>query len=92
MIARVSTSEICEGKVIVEHMVRKFCEVRGCGEPDLEWGRENENLPFHLRVTVDGPSSTRVLRLPRAPVQDRDLGTLARLARNFVWQLTPDAP
>ncbi len=84
--------EILEGKAIVERLVCGFCEARGFGEPDLEWGRENENLPFHLRVTVDGPSSTRVLRLPRAPLEDCEIGTLARLARNFVWQLTPDAP
>ncbi len=84
--------EIREGKAIVERLVCEFCEARGIGEPDLEWGPEDQDRQFPLRVTVGGPSSARVLKIPRAPLENREVGTLARLARNFVWQLTPDAP
>ena len=91
-ITRVSRDEIREGKAIVERLVCEFCEARGFDEPDLEWGPEDQDLQFSLRVTVGGPSSARVLRIPRAPLEDCEVGTLARLARNFVWQFTPDAP
>lgn len=87
-----SESEILQGKAIVEGMVREFCEARGFDEPELEWGPEDENLQFQLRVTVHGPSSARVLRLPRASLEDREVGILARLVRDFVWQITPDLP
>jgi hypothetical protein len=33
-----------------------------------------------------------VLKIPRAPLEDCEVGRLARLARDFVWQLTLDAP
>ncbi len=84
--------EILEGKAIVEDMVCAFCEARGMANHHLEWGPEDQDLQFPLRVTVGGPTSARVLKIPRAPLEDREVGTLARLARNFIWQLTPDAP
>ncbi len=62
------------------------------GNHNLEWGPEDQDLRFSLRVTVGGPSSARVLKIPRAPLEDCEVGTLARLARDFVWQLTLDAP
>ncbi len=87
-----SEREILEGKAIVEDMVCAFCEARGMGNHNLEWGPEDQDLQFSLRVTVGGPSSARVLKIPRAPLEDCEVGTLARLARDFVWQLTLDAP
>ena len=90
-IARVSRSklQILAGKVLVERLVRELCEARGIDEPDLEWVPEDQDLQFHLRVTVAGPTSARLLKLPRAPLEDRDVGTLARLVRDFVWQIPP---
>ena len=93
--ARVSEGEreIVEGKAVVEDMVCAFCEARGMGNHHLEWGPvDHRDLQFPLCVTVGGPTSARVLKIPRALLQDCDIGALARLARNFVWQLTPDAP
>ena len=84
--------EILEGKAIVEDMVCAFCKARGMDNHNLEWGPEDQDRQFPLRVTVGGPSSARVLKIPRAPLENHEVGTLARLARNFVWQLTPDAP
>ncbi len=84
-----SECEILEGKAIVEGMVREFCEARGFGEPDLEWGPEDQDAQFPLRVTIEGPSA-EVLKIPRAPLQGREVGVLARLVRNFVWAIPPD--
>jgi hypothetical protein len=88
--ARVSEHEIREGKAIVEDMVCAFCEARGMVYHDLEWGPEDQDLQFPLRVIVGGRSSARVLKIPRAPLEDREVGTLVRLARNFVWAIPPD--
>ena len=93
-IARVSRSEreILEGKAIVERLVRYLCKARGFDEPGLEWLPEDKNIQFPLRVTVGGPSSAKVLKLPRAPLEDREVETLRRLVRDFVWEIPPDAP
>ena len=87
-----SEQEILEGKIIVEDMVCAFCEARGMGDHHLEWGPEDQDLEFPLRVRIGGSSSARVLKIPRAPLEDCEVGTLARLARDFVWQFTLDAP
>ncbi len=82
--------EILEGKAIVEYMVCAFCKARGMDNHNLEWGAEDQDRQVPLRVTVGGSSSASVLKIPRAPLEDCEIGTLARLARNFVWAISPD--
>ena len=82
-------TELQQGQDIVEHRIREELAQRGLPEPSFEWGHEDQNVRYPVRVTLEG--KPHVYRFPRLPLENRDTETLSALVREFVEDIAQEA-
>ena len=76
-------TELQQGQAFVESRFREELSEQGLGEPSFEWGPEDDQILYPVRVTLEGIA--HVYRFPRVPLEDRDQRIrLSRLVREFV--------
>ncbi len=85
-----SERELQEGQAFVENCFREELGRRGLGEPSFEWGPEDDQILYPVRVTLEGIA--HVYRFPRVPLEDLDQRIrLSRLVGEFVEDIAQEA-
>ncbi len=78
-----SERELQEGQDFVENSFREELARQELGEPSFEWGPEDDQILYPVRVILEG--TAHVYRFPRIPLEDRhQQARLSGLVRRFV--------